>query len=203
MALTVSIGLHMTVLAVRFVDPDFLRVRSTDPPLEIVLVNARSDARPTKAEALAQANLDGGGPARRRPTHFAAAEHASRCRTAMRSTRRAGWSSSSRRSRRSCWQPCAIRCRCGHCQTARLAADVAQPGSQDEQTPRQAGTRTGRDREAGLGLSEAAAQAPLHAEHLGIPVRSLRRGLADAGGEDRQRTLSRTRRAASSTGRCA
>jgi periplasmic protein TonB len=61
MALTVSIGLHMTVLAVRFVDPEFLRVRSTDPPLEIILVNAKSDTRPGKAEALAQANLDGGG----------------------------------------------------------------------------------------------------------------------------------------------
>jgi periplasmic protein TonB len=61
MALTVSIGLHMTVLAVRFVDPDFLRVRSTDPPLEIILVNARSETRPGKAEAMAQANLDGGG----------------------------------------------------------------------------------------------------------------------------------------------
>lgn len=61
MALTVSIGLHMTVLAVRFVDPEFLRVRSTDPPLEIILVNAKSDARSGKAEALAQANLDGGG----------------------------------------------------------------------------------------------------------------------------------------------
>lgn len=61
MALTVSIGLHMTVLAVRFVDPEFLRVRSTDPPLEIILVNAKSDTRPGKVEALAQANLDGGG----------------------------------------------------------------------------------------------------------------------------------------------
>ena len=61
MALTVSIGLHMTVLAVRFVDPDFLRVRSTDPPLEIILVNAKSATRPGRPEALAQANLDGGG----------------------------------------------------------------------------------------------------------------------------------------------
>ncbi len=61
MALTVSIGLHMTVLAVRFVDPEFLRVRSTDPPLEVILVNARSAVKPAKPEALAQANLDGGG----------------------------------------------------------------------------------------------------------------------------------------------
>ena len=61
MALTVSIGLHMTVLAIRFVDPEFLRVRATDPPLEIILVNAKSATRPGKAEALAQTNLDGGG----------------------------------------------------------------------------------------------------------------------------------------------
>jgi protein TonB len=61
MALTVSIGLHMTILAIRFVDPEFLRVRSSDPPLDIILVNARSETRPAKPEALAQANLDGGG----------------------------------------------------------------------------------------------------------------------------------------------
>ncbi len=61
MAVTVSIGLHMTVLAVRFVDPEFLRVQSSDPGLEITLVNARSDIKPAKAEVLAQANLDGGG----------------------------------------------------------------------------------------------------------------------------------------------
>lgn len=65
MALTVSIGLHMTVLAIRFVDPEFMRVRSTDPPLDIILVNARSEARPGKPEALAQANLDGGGASER------------------------------------------------------------------------------------------------------------------------------------------
>lgn len=61
MALTVSIGLHITVLAIRFVDPEFLRVRSSDPPLEIILVNAKSETAPTAAEALAQVNLDGGG----------------------------------------------------------------------------------------------------------------------------------------------
>lgn len=61
MALTVSIGLHMTVLAIRFVDPELLRVRPSDPPLDIILVNAKSETRPGKPEALAQANLDGGG----------------------------------------------------------------------------------------------------------------------------------------------
>jgi protein TonB len=61
MALTVSIGLHITILAIRFVDPELLRVRSSDPPLDIILVNAKSETRPGKPEALAQANLDGGG----------------------------------------------------------------------------------------------------------------------------------------------
>ncbi len=60
-AFAVSLGLHATALAIHFVDPELLRIRSTDPPLEIVLVNARSEVRPPKPEALAQANLDGGG----------------------------------------------------------------------------------------------------------------------------------------------
>jgi len=61
MALTVSIGLHITILAIRFVNPELLRVRSSDPPLDIILVNAKSETKPGKPEALAQANLDGGG----------------------------------------------------------------------------------------------------------------------------------------------
>jgi periplasmic protein TonB len=65
MALTVSIGLHITILAIRFVDPELLRVRSADPPLDIILVNAKSETRPGKPEALAQANLDGGGTSER------------------------------------------------------------------------------------------------------------------------------------------
>src|SRR5829696_2951567 len=60
-AMTVSIGVHITVLAVRFVDPELFRVRSTDPPVEIILVNAKSDQAPGTVEALAQNNLDGGG----------------------------------------------------------------------------------------------------------------------------------------------
>ncbi len=61
MAMTVSIGLHITVLAVRFVDPELFSVRSADPPIEIILVNARSESAPGQFEALAQNNLDGGG----------------------------------------------------------------------------------------------------------------------------------------------
>lgn len=60
-ALGVSFALHALALAVRFVDPEFLRLRSTDPSLEVILVNARSSVRPSQPEAYAQANLDGGG----------------------------------------------------------------------------------------------------------------------------------------------
>ena len=61
-AVCVSFGLHMLIaLGVGFsgIDP-----RSFTPPhnvMDVVLVNAKSQARPQKADALAQANLDGGG----------------------------------------------------------------------------------------------------------------------------------------------
>jgi len=61
MALGVSLAVHVLALAVRFVDPEKLRLRATDPALEIILVNARSALRPSQPEAYAQANLDGGG----------------------------------------------------------------------------------------------------------------------------------------------
>lgn len=60
-ALGVSLAVHALALALRFVDPELLRMRSTDPALEIILVNARSQVRPSQPEAYAQANLDGGG----------------------------------------------------------------------------------------------------------------------------------------------
>ena len=63
LALAISISLHAAVLGVRIVDPeDFNRVFQ-DTPLEVVLVNARSTEAPTKAQAIAQANLAGGGEA--------------------------------------------------------------------------------------------------------------------------------------------
>ena len=63
LALAISISLHAAVLGVRVVDPeDFNRVFQ-DTPLEVVLVNARSTEAPTKAQAIAQANLAGGGEA--------------------------------------------------------------------------------------------------------------------------------------------
>jgi protein TonB len=60
-ALGASFAVHAIALAIRFVNPELLRMRSTDPALEVILVNAKSTTRPSKAEAYAQANLDGGG----------------------------------------------------------------------------------------------------------------------------------------------
>jgi protein TonB len=62
-AIAVSVLAHATLLAVHFVAPDAFRLQPADPGLEVILVNARHAKMPTKADALAQANLDGGGNA--------------------------------------------------------------------------------------------------------------------------------------------
>ncbi|HJV75551.1 MAG TPA: TonB family protein [Noviherbaspirillum sp.] len=62
-ALAASVLVHGALLAVRFVAPDSFQFKPMDPGLEVILVNAKHDRAPVKAEALAQANLDGGGNA--------------------------------------------------------------------------------------------------------------------------------------------
>lgn len=62
-AIGVSLAVHGALLAVRFVAPEAFRFQPTDPGLEVILVNAKHDKKPLKAQALAQANLDGGGNA--------------------------------------------------------------------------------------------------------------------------------------------
>ena len=62
-AIGASLLAHGALLAVRFVAPAPQRAEATDPGLEVILVNAKHDARPLTADALAQANLDGGGQA--------------------------------------------------------------------------------------------------------------------------------------------
>lgn len=62
-AIAVSLLLHVALLAVRFVPPESPASRPLASSLEIILVNARHDRAPRKADALAQANLDGGGQA--------------------------------------------------------------------------------------------------------------------------------------------
>jgi protein TonB len=62
-AVVISVLLHGLLLAVRFAAPEPMRCEPVGPGLEVILVNARHDKKPVKAEALAQANLDGGGNA--------------------------------------------------------------------------------------------------------------------------------------------
>lgn len=62
-AIGASLLLHALLLSIRFIPPEALRAMPFDPGLAVILVNARHDTAPLKADALAQANLDGGGNA--------------------------------------------------------------------------------------------------------------------------------------------
>jgi protein TonB len=62
-ALLFSVAAHAALLAVRFADPAAFDRLFQDTPLEVILVNAKSDERPDKAQAIAQASLAGGGDA--------------------------------------------------------------------------------------------------------------------------------------------
>jgi periplasmic protein TonB len=62
-ALGVSVLVHAVLLTVRFVDPERFNRIFQDTPLEVILVNAKSNERPDKAKAIAQASLAGGGDA--------------------------------------------------------------------------------------------------------------------------------------------
>ena len=62
-AIACSVLAHASLLAVRFAAPDAFRLQPADPGLEVILVNAKHARAPVKADALAQANLDGGGNA--------------------------------------------------------------------------------------------------------------------------------------------
>jgi protein TonB len=60
-AVGASIVLHGVALAVHFKLPERLLAKASEPRLEVVLVNAKTRERPSRAEILAQANLDRGG----------------------------------------------------------------------------------------------------------------------------------------------
>ena len=62
-ALLVSLGVHAGALTLRVVDPQAFNRVFEDTPLEVVLVNARSNDKPARAQAIAQAALAGGGQA--------------------------------------------------------------------------------------------------------------------------------------------
>ena len=60
-ALGISVALHVLLLTLRFAAPQTFNRVFQDTPLEVVLVNARSNERPKDAQALAQVSLAGGG----------------------------------------------------------------------------------------------------------------------------------------------
>lgn len=62
-ALLISLGAHAGLLTLRIADPEGFNRLFQDTPLEVVLVNTRGKEAPAKAQALAQANLAGGGEA--------------------------------------------------------------------------------------------------------------------------------------------
>ncbi|RPJ47388.1 MAG: energy transducer TonB [Betaproteobacteria bacterium] len=58
----VSLLLHAFVIfGLTFTVPELRELQNLTPPLEVVLVNTKSPAKPQKADALAQHHLDGGG----------------------------------------------------------------------------------------------------------------------------------------------
>ena len=62
-ALGASFAVHAALLTVRIVDPEGFNRVFQDTPLEVVLVNARSNEKAEKAQVIAQASLAGGGEA--------------------------------------------------------------------------------------------------------------------------------------------
>ena len=60
-ALGASIAVHAALLTVRFVDPEAFSRVFENSPLEVILVNARTDQQPDQAYAIAQASVAGGG----------------------------------------------------------------------------------------------------------------------------------------------
>jgi protein TonB len=60
-ALGASIAVHVVLLTTRFVDPQAFNRIFEDTPLEVILVNAKSNEKPDIAKAIAQASLAGGG----------------------------------------------------------------------------------------------------------------------------------------------
>ena len=60
--MTLSVALHAFALfGIALVMPEPASLANVMTPLQVVLVNSKSQSRPDKADALAQANLDGGG----------------------------------------------------------------------------------------------------------------------------------------------
>lgn len=59
--LAASLGAHVIVLSLHFELPKLFKKATASPPLAVSLVNAKTATKPSQADFLAQANLDGGG----------------------------------------------------------------------------------------------------------------------------------------------
>lgn len=60
-AIALSVLLHALALMLRFAPPAPVTFKPIDPQIEVVLLNARSDARPLAPEVAAQVSMQGGG----------------------------------------------------------------------------------------------------------------------------------------------
>ncbi|MEZ5727908.1 MAG: energy transducer TonB [Burkholderiaceae bacterium] len=56
-----SLLLHLLVLVVRFAPPEALRIAPLDSRLEVILLNAKTESRPVKPDAVAQVDMEAGG----------------------------------------------------------------------------------------------------------------------------------------------
>ncbi len=63
LAIGISVAIHAVILTARFVDPEGFNRVFQDTPLEVTLVNARTNEKPENAKAIAQTSLAGGGDA--------------------------------------------------------------------------------------------------------------------------------------------
>jgi len=62
-ALGISVAVHAALLGLRIVDPEGFNRVFQDTPLEVILVNTRTNEKADKAQAIAQTRLAGGGDA--------------------------------------------------------------------------------------------------------------------------------------------
>ena len=69
LALGISLAVHAVLLTVRFVDPEAIERAFRDTPLEVILVNARSQSAAEKAQAIAQSDQPFGAKAMRQGRH--------------------------------------------------------------------------------------------------------------------------------------
>ncbi len=59
--IVVSVLLHVVLLFMRFAPPEPMRMGALDSKLDVILLNAQTDAKPIKPDAVAQANMEAGG----------------------------------------------------------------------------------------------------------------------------------------------